>query len=288
MVAVVVRTPIHKELAMPVIDAGKSLFVEWPAGRGLKETSELAAAAKKQGIRAMVGMQGRQSPVVNKVKSIIESGEIGAVLSTSVMARCPCEPLFAWGPHVAERTQYTADAAEGASFLAVSVGHFLDLFTYTLGPFASVSATIVNQFPTAELVDPAGKPISKQVAQTSSNQVAFAGTLKRGTVVSMHWRGGLPATPKPDLPFVWTIDGEKGSIRIQGDLPYIHIIEPKLYLNGEEVVPEQDGLTNPARAWAEFAKGPSGSYATLDDAVANKTLLAAIERSAEEGKRIDL
>lgn len=71
MVAVSVKTPHHKEVVMPVIEAGRDLFIEWPAGRNLKETEEIANAAKKKGIRNMVGTQARQSLVIKKVRRYV-------------------------------------------------------------------------------------------------------------------------------------------------------------------------------------------------------------------------
>ncbi|KAI0922397.1 hypothetical protein AcV7_005941 [Taiwanofungus camphoratus] len=291
MVAVAVKVLDHKAAAIPVIEAGKSLFLEWPAGRDLKETREIAEVVSRKGVKAMVGLQGRQSVLIKKLKAIIESGEIGRVMSSTVTAR-PFRELFAWGPFIGQGGQYTARADSGATMLDVAVGHFLDSFTLVLGSFASVSAVVDNQYPTAELVDATGNPIGQTIEQTGANQVAVAGTLNSGAVVSLHWRGGLESKPgKTGTPFIWVIDGEKGSIRLESDDAagsFIHIRDPTMYLNGEQVNVEEDGMTNPERAWFEFAKGPEGSYATLEDAVRNKTLLEAIKRSALEGKKVVL
>ncbi|EPQ53125.1 NAD P-binding protein [Gloeophyllum trabeum ATCC 11539] len=293
MVAVAVRAPYHKETALPVIQAGKDLFIEWPAGRTLAETKELAEAAKCRGVRTLVGSQARQSGLIRELKGVIDSGKIGRVLSTTVTAR-PHRELFAWGPYISEGAKYTASIGEGATMLDIAVGHFLDGLLYLLGPFSSISAVLENQFPTTQIVDSTGKPTGETIPQTAANQVMIIGTLERGAVVSMHWRGGLETRGgKAGTPFMWTIDGEKGSIRVESDEPsgsFVHVRTPASYfLNGEEVkVKVKDGLSNSARAWAEFAKGPDGDYSTLDDAVRTKTLLDAATRSAAEGKRIDL
>ena len=67
LVVVAVNAPQHKLAAMPIIEAGKDIFVEWPVGKSLQETLEIAEAAKKKGIRSMVGAQGRQTPTIRKV-----------------------------------------------------------------------------------------------------------------------------------------------------------------------------------------------------------------------------
>lgn len=67
LVAVAVKVLAHKEAVVPAIEAGKDVFVEWPLGRGLSETIELAKLAKSKGVRNMVGLQGWVSPHAKKV-----------------------------------------------------------------------------------------------------------------------------------------------------------------------------------------------------------------------------
>ena len=70
LIAVLVKAPTHKAALLPAIEAGKDIFIEWPAGVGLKKSTELAEAVKRKGIRTIIGLQARQSPVVVKVFSI--------------------------------------------------------------------------------------------------------------------------------------------------------------------------------------------------------------------------
>uniref|UniRef100_A0A0W0F8H2 Gfo/Idh/MocA-like oxidoreductase N-terminal domain-containing protein n=1 Tax=Moniliophthora roreri TaxID=221103 RepID=A0A0W0F8H2_MONRR len=67
LVVVSVKGPQHREPALAAIEAGKDVFVEWPAGKNLRETEELYEAAKRKGVRTIVGCQGRQSPAIRKV-----------------------------------------------------------------------------------------------------------------------------------------------------------------------------------------------------------------------------
>ena len=89
VIAVSVNIRHHLDLSKKVIAAGKTLFVEWPAGVGLKETKILAGLAEEKGIRSIVGLQARQGLLFRKVKAIIESGKIGDVLSTSMVRIFP-------------------------------------------------------------------------------------------------------------------------------------------------------------------------------------------------------
>ena len=67
MVVVSVKTPLHKQLAIPALKAKKQVFVEWPLGNGLAEAKELASLAKEQGVKTVVGLQARRTPVITKV-----------------------------------------------------------------------------------------------------------------------------------------------------------------------------------------------------------------------------
>ncbi len=67
LVAVSVKTPDHFDAIMPVIDAGKDFFLEWPLGRNLQEARLIHDAAKRKGVRGLIGLQGRMSPTLQKV-----------------------------------------------------------------------------------------------------------------------------------------------------------------------------------------------------------------------------
>ena len=69
MVVVSVTVEKHKDLAIPALKAKKDVYVEWPLGRNLAEAEELAKLAKTQGVKTVVGIQGRLHPVFQKVRT---------------------------------------------------------------------------------------------------------------------------------------------------------------------------------------------------------------------------
>ena len=75
----------HYQLAKPALLAKKNVFVEWPLGTNLAESEELAALAKENGVRTIVGLQARADSLVEKLKEILESGQIGEIKSSSVL-----------------------------------------------------------------------------------------------------------------------------------------------------------------------------------------------------------
>jgi predicted dehydrogenase len=176
--------------------------------------------------------------------------------------------------------------------LKIAIGHQLDALTYILGDFVSVSATATTHYQTATIIDSDSKPTGKTVPVTAPDHIAFTGLLKSGAICSIIWRGGLPST-KGRKQFIWEIDGEDGSIRLENDGQggtFIGIRDPELYINGDLIgVDSTAGLIgNIAEGWSQFAKGGDGNYPTLEDALRNHRLLDAIERSETEGRTIVL
>lgn len=66
LVVIAVKAPSHHATILPVIEAGKDVFIEWPAGANLNETIDIAQRAAQKKIRSIVGLQGRHSVVIEK------------------------------------------------------------------------------------------------------------------------------------------------------------------------------------------------------------------------------
>ena len=87
--AVAVATPVytHFELAKEGLEAGKHVFVEKPLTHTSQEARELIRLAKKKGKVLMVGHTFLYTAAVNKLKELIDSGELGDVLYISSQRR---------------------------------------------------------------------------------------------------------------------------------------------------------------------------------------------------------
>ena len=85
--AVVVSTPVsaHFEVAKAALDAGKHVFVEKPLTRTVEEGVTLVGIAEKKKQTLMVGHTFVFTAAVNKIKELIDSGELGDIyyISTS-------------------------------------------------------------------------------------------------------------------------------------------------------------------------------------------------------------
>jgi predicted dehydrogenase len=80
--AVVIATPVptHYPLARAALEAGKHVFVEKPPAMRAAEMEELIGLAEAQGLVLMPGHLLLYHPAVQKLKEIVDGGELGEVL----------------------------------------------------------------------------------------------------------------------------------------------------------------------------------------------------------------
>ena len=79
--AVVVATSVksHYPLAKAALLAGKHTFIEKPMADSVEHCEELVEIARRNGLVLMVGHTFLYSPVVRKIKDIIDKGDIGEI-----------------------------------------------------------------------------------------------------------------------------------------------------------------------------------------------------------------
>lgn len=79
--AVVVATPVgtHHPLALAALQAGKHVFVEKPLARSVVECEDLIRESNRRGLTLMVGHTFLYSPVVRRIKEIVDRGDIGDI-----------------------------------------------------------------------------------------------------------------------------------------------------------------------------------------------------------------
>jgi predicted dehydrogenase len=80
--AVVIATPVttHYPLARAALEAGKHVFVEKPPAMRVGEMEELIGIAEAQGLVLMPGHLLLYHPAVQKLKELVDDGELGDVL----------------------------------------------------------------------------------------------------------------------------------------------------------------------------------------------------------------
>jgi predicted dehydrogenase len=195
LVTVTVKVPDHYRPVMAAIDARKHVYCEWPLGRNTEEAQQMLDAAERKGVRHAVGLQGQWSPTINYVKDLVAEGYVGKVLTASLIG---CAPNWA---ATLDRA-YQADFANGANLMTITGGHQIDALCHCLGEFRELCAFAVSQRDRI-MTDDQG-----EVSLTSPDQLAVAGILANGAVVSFQIRGGMARGTE----FLFEVHGTEGDL----------------------------------------------------------------------------
>jgi predicted dehydrogenase len=294
VVAVTVKVPHHRELVSAALAAGKAVYCEWPLGRDLDEAQAMATLAIEQGVRTVVGLQGRQAPAIEFVQALLRDGYVGEVLSTTMVG------LSVPGDTVVQPNAYMLDETNGANLLTIAVGHSLDTLNYLLGEFAELSAVSDLRRPLIRIEE-----TGEQIVKTAADQIAVVGTLTSGVTAGVHIREAAAG----GTGFLWEINGTEGTLRITADGPLPGIFpltvagahgrnEPAELAVPAALAQKWPALTslqgapafNVGRTYAAFAADiDDGTHTAPDfaDAVRRHQLIAAIQRSAASGERVE-
>lgn len=292
LVVIAVKVPHHLELVGAAIEAGKSVYCEWPLGNGLAEAAGMAELARSKSAVAVVGLQARAAPIVNYVRDLVRAGELGEILSTTLVGSG-----VNWGAIVDPPNIYTLDRRNGATLLTIPFGHGVDALCYALGELSEVGAVTAVRRRASTVSGSA-----QTVPMTAEDQVAVNGVLEGGAVVSIHYRGGTSR----GVGLLWEINGTKGDLQILaagghlqlfdltlkggwGEKGGLDLIEVPARYSRAPAVPGP--AFNVAQMYAQLAedlRSGSRTCPDFDTAVARHRLLAAVERSAASGQRVQL
>ena len=125
--AIFVSTPnfTHAELAEEILRAGKHLFLEKPCGTTREECSRVLAAADASDRTLMIGHELRHSPFFQRIKELVERGEIG-------------QPRMVWarefrGPFQKKAGDWIQDQKLSGGCLVDKNCHHFDLMNWWVG-----------------------------------------------------------------------------------------------------------------------------------------------------------
>jgi predicted dehydrogenase len=175
LVSVSVCMPLHYEMVIAALQAGKHVFCEWPLGANLVEAEAMADLAGLQGVRHMVGLQAHGDLVLLRLRELVAEGYVGEVLACNMARFLP--GLLQRGIHRA----WIADRKMGANTLSISTGHAIDALCFYVGEFKAVSALSTTQVPVWEMSEP-----GTTVDVSAPDNVLISGVLTNGSVASVH------------------------------------------------------------------------------------------------------
>lgn len=181
LVTIAVKVPEHNKLVQIALEAGKSVYCEFPLGRTSDEAIGLLQKAEEKGVRHFVGLQSRANPALRYLKDLIASGYIGEVHAVHCNYALPLFPSRS--KQINRSRAYLLDKANGANHLTIAAGHLLDGITYLFGPFSEVSAILRTQSNRIQVVE-----TGEIVQATSPDHVVINGILKSGAIMSTQIR----------------------------------------------------------------------------------------------------
>ena len=255
VVTVAIKVPDHRKLVLGALAAGKHVYCEWPLGRDLAETEELAAAAGKAGVHVAIGLQTRANPAVRRAKELIAAGTIGRVLSARLYSG-----TIAFRPKIGKADTYLEEAGNGATLVTIHGGHALDLACAVLGGLQDVNALTTTQYPEIEVGDE-----GRRQARTIPDHLLVQARLASGGALSVAVVGGCP----PDAtPFCLEVTGDNGKLSLEGGAPRgFQSARLRLLLKGEPQSVDEGG----AASMPDPAANVAGVYTALRDDILGGT-----------------
>jgi predicted dehydrogenase len=297
LVVVAMKVASHREPVLGALAAGKHVFCEWPLGLNAGEAEEMLAAAQRSGVRHMVGLQGRVHPVLDRVKAMVQAGELGELVSVTLSSS-----LASWGPRLPPAEEYRTHRESGATGLTIPGGHSLDSLAHVFGPLRELSALLTTQHKEAEIIG-----TGRTVPVTAPDQLLLAGRLANGAVMSVHVKADMAVPMGVRL----EVNGREGDLLVTSRTPPggdpVGIQRAELVLSMarrgskefvEIPVPRDDAVPEAVPSGAPYYTGRllarlanairAGDNAVPDFATAleNHRLLDAVQRASDSGERV--
>ena len=283
LVVVSVKVMGHEELVTCAIEAGKSVFCEWPLGVNLSEAIKMRDLARSKGVRSAIGLQARAAPPFAYMRDLVSNGFVGEVLSSTMIGSG-----LILGESMSEVYAYTLEPENGIGLQNVMFAHSIDGLLHVLDSrFADVRAAFATRRKTVRIEE-----TSKFLPMSVPDQLVVNGTLENGAVVAAHFRGGLSRGTN----FHFEINGTDGDIVLSSPVGYVGF--GGFTLRGATGTETLKDLDIPASYGAdgfidEASQSVALAYArlasdintdtqlspTFDDAVELHRLIDAIERS---------
>lgn len=284
--AVSVCTPnkAHKEIAIAAMLAGKDVLCEKPAARTFAEACEMQKVQHETGRVLNIGVVNRFNTNVNKMKKLIDDGELGEVYQVYVSFRSHRSIPGLGGA-------FTDKSIAGGGVLIDWGVHFLDIVMYCCGdPVAkTVSAEkfcrLGNPIQDYVYTDMwAGPPINDGVCDVEEGITGMVRT--DGPIITFN--GAWAQNIGENEMFIDFI-GTKGGIRLQYGADFTMYSTKNGMLTKTEFKSADDSMfQNEIDAFIDCVEKGNKLQSHIDTNIITAEMMDAIYRSAEEHKEVSL
>ncbi|MGE6385843.1 Gfo/Idh/MocA family protein [Pseudomonas sp. NPDC078416] len=241
LVAITTPNLLHFPMAMAALEAGKAVYCEKPLAVSLAQAREMQAAARKAEVVTRVGYNYQHNPIIGLAKQMIESGELGRIVSFQgeFSEDFMGDGLSPWS--------WRCEEAHAGGALADLGSHLLAMARYLLGDVEAVCADSQTVHPQRPVARGSEERRAISIDDQTYALLRFANGA-RGTFGSSWLKHGY----KNHLSF--EIGGTEGTLSFDQE----RLNELRLYRAG---APGRDGfqriLAGPAQpGYASFCPAP--------------------------------
>jgi len=284
--AVSVCTPnnVHSIISIDCLRAGKNVLCEKPAARTLDEALNMQKIQHETGKTLNIGVVNRYNSGVNKIKALIDAGELGKIHHVYASFRSHRSIPGIGGA-------FTTKAISGGGVLIDWGVHFLDIVMYCCDDPKALTVS-------SEMFSILGKDISEYAYKNM-----WAGPpVNDGTYDVEDSITGMVRTDGPIITFngAWAqnigenemfIDfmGDKGGIRLQYGANFkMYSTKNGMLTKTETEYSEQDMFQNEINAFVDCVKTGQKLPSHIDTAIITAKMMQAIYDSAEQHIEISL
>jgi predicted dehydrogenase len=288
LVSIVTPPHLHREMAIAAVHAGKAVLCEKPTALEAAEAEIMWMAAEQRGVLALMDHELRFLPSRQRMREIIQSGELGTIHHARVRYRSdnragPGRPWDWW-----------SDVARGGGLLGAIGSHAVDALRFLLGREPTeVLGVLATHIPARPDAQSGGARLV-----TSDDEVQALLGFGGGLTAAMSLSAVEPGKPM----HVVEVFGTRGGLRVEGpELLRADVggrrwepvaLPPLLPLPAG--VPENEwahGFLQYARAITEALRSGARMLpgaATFEEGWRNQRVLDAIRRSHSERRWIPL
>jgi len=213
--AVYIATPVnlHMEQTVASAEAGKHVLCEKPMAMNADECRRMISAARQNGVTLGVAYYRRFYPKVERVKALLDSGELGRIVLVSINLRGWYNPA----PDDPKRWRIFKDVGGGGPLMDVG-SHRLDLLVYFFGLPERVTArcrTLVHDW---DVEDSVSLLMELKNGASAVAQVLWSTKAGANSMEIIGERGGIALNP---------VDAPELKITINGRTSVEHIPLPE-------------------------------------------------------------
>ncbi|HVW32872.1 MAG TPA: Gfo/Idh/MocA family oxidoreductase [Acidimicrobiia bacterium] len=216
LVHIVTPPPVHHEMAIAALTAGRPVLCEKPLAMDSAEAAAMRDAAIAAGVVHAVDHEMRYDPLHRHARRLLAEGYVGEIrlASLQLVVNYGCNPLYP-----TNYAHWTVQRSAGGGTLAQHVIHFLDLARFLFGDVTVLGGTMATAQPVRPVLGPEvqpGDPLGPDVPTAGEgpcdgdDTVALHGTLPGGGVlaVASTWSALHPSGA------AWEIYGSEGTLRL--------------------------------------------------------------------------